>query len=233
VGGWGGPASPAPPPATRTAESCEQRRGALIVGGTAFYVRALFEEYTELQHPPDPELRRRLEQRERTEGLHALAQELTARAPDLAQTIDLKNPVRVRRALEKLEDPSPPIAFRLPPFAKHKFVLQPPTDSLDQAIQARVHAMFSAGWVQEVQQLLDKGVPRTAPAFRAIGYDTVIDLIEGRLGEDEAKSRIATSTRQYAKRQRTWLRSEPNARIVPTHDADQAINLICNALQSG
>ncbi len=191
-----------------------EKKGALIVGGTGFYIRALFEEYAEMRSAPDPALRADLEQRLDRDGLAALVEQLWSLDPDAAQATDLKNPVRVRRALERALDPSPPIDFQLPPFIKHKFVLQADPAELDQAIQTRVDAMFQAGWKQEVQCLLEKGTQTAAPAFRAIGYECLVDLISGRLGEEEAKAKIATATRQYAKRQRTWLRSEPNARAV-------------------
>jgi tRNA dimethylallyltransferase len=197
--------------------------GAVVVGGTGFYVRALFEEYKDLMPAPDPALRERLEDRERTEGLESLARELTERAPETAQQTDLQNPVRVRRALEKLADPRPPIEFHLPPMAKHKFVLEPDPHDLDSNIIKRTNAMFAAGWPEEVRELLSQGVRKTAPAFRAIGYQSIVDLIQGRLGEEEAKTRIALETRQYAKRQRTWLRSEPHANVVTAQSATQAI----------
>lgn len=191
-------------------------RGAVVVGGTGFYVRALFEEYTGLMPAPDPALRERLEDREQREGLSALAQELAEKAPEIAQATDLQNPVRVRRALEKLADPRPPIEFKLPPFAKSKFILDPPQDDLDAAIARRVDAMLAAGWEHEVRTLLDSGLNKSSPALRAIGYQSMIGLIEGRLSKEEARLKTITETRQYAKRQRTWLRSEPSAHVVPT-----------------
>ncbi len=197
---------------------CEDR-GAVVVGGTGFYVRALFEEYTGLMPAPDPALRERLDDRERAEGLPALAKELAEMAPEIAQATDLQNPVRVRRALEKLADSRPPIAFKLPPFAKSKFILDPPQNDLDEAIARRVDAMFAAGWEDEVAELLAKGVAKTSPAFRAIGYQSLIGLIEGRLSTEEARLKTITETRQYAKRQRTWLRSEPSAHVIPTGNA--------------
>ena len=69
-----------------------------------------------------------------------------------------------------------------------KFVLDPPQADLDKAIAARTAAMLNAGWPEEVRSLLENGLPRTAPAFRAIGYDSVIELLEGRLGEEDAKA---------------------------------------------
>lgn len=189
-------------------------RGAVVVGGTGFYVRALFEEYSGMMPAPDPALRKRLEDRERAEGLGTLVDELLSQNPEAARTTDLENPVRVRRALERALSKGPKIEFKLPPFRQHKYSLGTDPTLLDAAISARVDAMFEQGWETEVEQLLASGLKTTAPAFRAIGYECVVDLIEGRIGRDEARNKIALATRQYAKRQRTWLRSEPRVKSV-------------------
>ncbi len=199
----------------------EQDRGAVVVGGAGFYVRALFEEYEGLSHAPDPELRDGLMRREQEEGLESLVKELLEKAPQTAQETDLQNPVRVRRALEKLSDPRPPIKVELPAFRKAKIALDVPVDKLDEAIEARTEAMFKAGWRAEVEGLLHRGTDRNAPGFRAIGYDCIVDLVEGELELAQAKQRIVTETRQYAKRQRTWLRSEPGTRTVQVGEVSQ------------
>lgn len=196
------------------AELWEQGTGALVVGGTGFYVRALFEEYDDLSHSPDPELRENLMRREKEEGLDSLVGELLAADPLAGERTDLRNPVRVRRALEKLHDPREPIKVELPPFHMVKFVLEVPVDSLNQAIEERTEAMFEAGWQAEVEGLMRRRVDRSAPSFRAIGYDIIVDLVEGELNLEQTKLRIVTETRQYAKRQRTWLRSEPGVHTV-------------------
>jgi tRNA dimethylallyltransferase len=205
----------------------EKGTGAVLVGGTGLYVRALFEEYKGLMPAPDPSVRARLMEREQHEGLAALAEELSRLDPETAYATDLKNPVRVRRALERLADPRPPIQFRLPPFDKRKFVLDPPQTDLDQAIARRTRALFQAGWAEEVRRLLASGLSKTAPALRAIGYQCVIGLIEGRLSEEEAMAQVLTETRQYAKRQRTWLRTEPRATVM---DANPSLESVLESL---
>ena len=196
-------------------------RGAVVVGGTGFYVRALFEEYDDLSHAPDPELRDELMRREQEEGLEPLVAELLEKSPQASEKIDLKNPVRVRRALEKLSDARPPIKVELPAFHKAKIVLDVPVEILNQVIEKRTESMFEAGWRQEVEGLLHRGTERNAPGFRAIGYDCIVDLVEGELDLEQAKQRIVTETRQYAKRQRTWLRSEPGTPRVQVGEVSQ------------
>lgn len=186
----------------------QQNRHVIVVGGTGLYIRALFEEYADLKEPPPRDLRTKLMERENTEGPDSLVQELLRLEPDTQ--VDLKNLVRVRRALERLQTPTCPRKFRLPPFHKHKLAIDPSISSLEDALRARVTKMWELGWPQEVKKLLQKGVPLSAPAFRAIGYLSVASFLSGETGRQTAEEEIYRATRQYAKRQRTWLRSEPH-----------------------
>lgn len=185
-------------------------RSAVVVGGTGLYLRALFEEYAELAGPPDAGVREELAARERDEGLGALAAELQRLAPERAATIDLRNPVRVKRELEKLRSNAQPAPFQLPPFGKVKIGLWLPSEAAEARIAARVESMFEQGWAQEVRGLLDAGVAESAPGMRAIGYRDIAAMLRGTLSRSQAIEQIASATRQYAKRQRTWMRAEPN-----------------------
>lgn len=185
-----------------------QKRNAIIVGGTGLYIRALFEEYAEMKPAPDPEVRRILMERERSEGLGALVEELLAIDPD--SSVDLKNPVRVRRALERFVTPAAIVSRTVPPFRKLKFSVNPSFEILEPKLRARVDSMLEAGWLEEVEALLHKGVPLSAPAFRAIGYQSLAGFLLGETDRATTLENIFRATRQYAKRQKTWLRSEPN-----------------------
>jgi len=183
-------------------------RPAILVGGTGYYLRALLDGYDQLYPAPPPELRAALVERELTDGLDRLSEELAERDPDLAARTDLKNPVRVRRALERILSGAQPIRFSIPPFRVVKIARWVDPEELDARITVRTQAMFRAGWLEEVQELLAAGVSPDAAGFRAIGYKTVSDLLGGRLGDTVAFAAIDQETRQYAKRQRTWLRGE-------------------------
>lgn len=185
-------------------------RSAIVVGGTGLYLRALFEEFQELGAPPDPAVREALLQRERSAGLGPLVEELRRLAPDRAAAIDTANPVRVRRELEKLRSKPQSIPYQLPPFRKVKIGVECPSDALGARIAERVGKMFEQGWVEEVQALLDAGVPDSAPGMRAIGYRDITAMLRGSLSGNATIERIVAATRQYAKRQRTWMRAEPN-----------------------
>lgn len=185
----------------------EVRRGALVVGGTGLYIRALFEEFDGLHGEPAAELRASLAREEDAKGTaHMVARLLEL---DPTTKVSVSNPLRVRRALERLLCPKPLNAFRLPPFRKYKFALWPDPVVLNDRLETRTKALLQAGWPQEVRCLMEQGVTKEAPAMRAIGYQLLVDHLLGELVEDEVQARITEATRRYAKRQRTWLRSEP------------------------
>lgn len=199
----------------------DERQPGVVVGGTGLYVRALFEGYFDIAPPPDPELREAL----RSRDVDSLVAELCERAPDIANSLDLKNPARVRRALEKLDTaPSPPI--QIPPFVKLKLGLLPDLAILAKSIEARVGAMFATGWVEEVRALLASGVQRDDPGMAALGYREVVDVLEGKMKQAEAKQIIVLRTRQYAKRQLTWLRKEPGLINLQTGTLDEAMKIV-------
>lgn len=203
-------------------ENCfEQGRNVVVVGGTGLYIRALFEEYADLLPEPDPEVRRELRARCDSQGVDSLAAELRRLAPDLSPHFDVRNPVRVIRALEKLMQPLNAITVRLPSFRKAKFGLDVATEVLDGRISQRTQNMVHNGWVGEVQHLLSLGYGALDPGFQAIGYRNILLVVEGTQELDEAVANTVAETRRYAKRQRTWLRSEPNlAHIVLSGDED-------------
>ncbi len=195
-----------------------QGRHAVVVGGTGLYVRALFEEYQQMVGPPDPSLRERLNRRLATDGLAPLVEELRERDPAAATNIDLNNPARVTRALERALFSDTPRAPKLPEFEKMKLALDVPKLTIEDRIVRRVEAMVQNGWVQEVRQLREQGFSLSDPGLRAIGYAQMWQHLDGLLGLDDAISATVGATTRYAKRQRTWLRSEPNLSVLEIVD---------------
>ena len=184
----------------------EQERNVVVVGGTGLYIRALFDGWSGMHAPPDPELRGALEAQLATRGLESLVQDLLERDPETP--VDLRNPVRVRRALEKLASPPPVPAPALPAFQKMKIGIRVDVDRLNRYIAARAVQMIELGWREEVENLGKNGAVDDLPAMRAIGYSSMIRWIRGEFTRDEAIEEVVRLTRQYAKRQRTWLRRE-------------------------
>ena len=86
--------------------------------------------------------------------------------------------------------------------------------------------MLRSGWPDEVRELI-RTVPSDAPAWKASGYATIRDHIEGRLDLSSARERIIIETRQYAKRQRTWFRHQlPPAAVTPVNPEDSRARAI-------
>ena len=210
-------------------ELWDKGRSAVVVGGTGFYLRALFEQYEGLEDQPDPVLRDNLNRRRESEGLESLVQELLAFDPDAATRIDLKNPNRVTRALERAIQPSVPSLISLPPFRKIKLGLNPQVDQLFDRISTRVNTMMHNGWIQEVRDLLEAGYTRESPGFRAIGYSDVARYLDEEIELEEVIATTIATTVRYAKRQRTWLRSEPKLNILQSGEPEllaRALNLV-------
>lgn len=159
--------------------------------------------------PPDPSMRERLNERLRSEGLDSLVEQLRREAPEAAEKVDLRNPIRVIRALER-QHTAGSAKRLLPKFRKGKLAILPDMQSLEWRIGQRVASMVQNGWVREVDALRLSGYGPEDPGFRAIGYRQMWEHLMGQVGLDEAMATTIAETRRYAKRQRTWLRKEPN-----------------------
>jgi tRNA dimethylallyltransferase len=192
----------------------QQGRSAVVVGGTGLYIRALFQEYGGLMPQPGDDLRQRLQDRLRSEGLESLVAELAERDPEASLRIDLRNPVRVTRALERALDPRPPATVALPPFRRLKFGLSLKKEDLATRIEERTWLMVQNGWVHEVKALLSRGFGPGDPGFHAIGYKEIASHLAGDSDLETAVATTIVETRRYAKRQSTWLRSEPELEAI-------------------
>lgn len=194
----------------------------IITGGTGLYIRAVMDEYTELMPAPDEELRASIAEIEQEFGLQALRDRIEALDPSLV--LDWNNPVRVRRALERLLDTRPPIALRIPPFKKKKIGMSVGTETLGHRIEARTPLLFDEGWQAEVETIMGMGIPLDAPPMRAIGYFEVRRLILGEISRDECIAIVSRLTKQYAKRQRAWLRSELGLSWIEVREISEMIS---------
>ena len=139
---------------------------------------------------------------------------LKERDPDAAALILPENGRRIVRALEVVELTGGPFSASLPVLEyadPHTVQIGVDIDreTLDERIAARVDAMFTSGFVEEVRHLLDHGLAdgRTAP--RAIGYREVVAHLRGELTEQEARDQTAQATRRFARRQDSWFRKDP------------------------
>ncbi len=197
-------------------QDCAARRVPVVVaGGTGLYYRALI--YGIFAGPPaDAELRARFA----ATPLSELRERLEREDPAAAAKIEKNDRIRTTRALEVLEQTGIPISAQQQQFAAggppryevRGIGLDPPRAELTARIDARVERMIAAGLVEEVRGLAAAGyslVPGKVRAFSAIGYREIAAHLRGELTLDDAMRKIQQATRQYARRQRAWFRSEP------------------------
>jgi tRNA dimethylallyltransferase len=184
----------------------------IIAGGTGLYLKALLDG---LFPGPgrDPAVREALEAEAGRQGLDALFRRLEAADPEYARKIRGRDRVRIIRALEVMTATGKPLSEHFletrSPVAGRTVIrlgLQLDRATLVRRIDDRVDRMFARGLVEEVRSLLTRGVPASAPAFKALGYSHVVRLLRGEISRDEAVALTKTATRQYAKRQMTWFR---------------------------
>jgi len=184
----------------------------LLVGGTGLWLRTVARGLDTEALPSDVAVRGALERRPATDGLAPLVDELQRRAPTLATTVDLANPRRVVRALEiaSLQGDAPRPAPRGYP-APVVWLGLDLADGAEHArrIAARAGQQFDDGLIEEARALRDRFDP-TLPAFSAIGYREAWSVLDGERTLDEAIADDARRNVQFAKRQRTWFRSEPD-----------------------
>jgi tRNA dimethylallyltransferase len=184
----------------------------IVAGGTGLYLKALADG---LFPGPgrDPAVRAALEAEAREKGLEALFRRLEAIDPEYARKIRGRDRVRIVRALEVHAATGRPISdhfreTRSPVTGRTvlRLGLRLEREALCRRIEDRVERMFARGLVDEVRGLLERGVPESAPPFRALGYSHVLRLLRGEIGREEAVALTKIETRQYAKRQMTWFR---------------------------
>lgn len=189
------------------------RRGftAVVVGGTHFYIRALLEGL--FPSPPrDSATGARLAEEWRQDP-SAVFQRLQQVDDEVARRIGPKDRQRVLRALEVFELTSEPLTshwrrHQAPPnFAPLLVAPQRSRSELYARIDARVERLFANGLVKEVERILASSVPVDAHALRAIGYRQVVELLQGSCDLEAAIENTKRSSRKFAKRQLTWLRS--------------------------
>ncbi len=187
----------------------------VVVGGTGFYIDALFDGISYIEIPEEElSIARARAQREIAEkGFNAMHEQLRDIDLELYNQIQReRNPIRLERAWSHYYATGEPLGEtrkRIPePFeySPQFTVLSFPRPELWQRIETRVDAMLSNGWFEEVRQLMQQGITREMPAMRAIGYRELYDVIEDKQTVEDARERIIFRTRQYAKRQVTWMK---------------------------
>ena len=199
----------------------------IIVGGTGLYFRALRGGLFDAP-APDPTIRARHQAEASALGVPALHRRLAEIDPEAAAQIRSGDLVRTSRALEVYEQTGIPIselrrrAVRPTlPWRLFVVILDYPLDKLRPLIHSRVERMMEAGFLAEVETLRGAGFGHTR-ALAALGYQQLVQHLDGLLTLPEAVAQTKTATAAYARRQRTWFRREQadlRAPVPPDPDA--------------
>lgn len=203
-------------------QAIERGRVPLLVGGTGLYFRGLARGLSTLP-AADSGVRQRLSAEAARIGWDALHERLARLDPVAAARIGSADRQRVQRALEVIEVSGKPLSEqqtgtqRRPPYRILKLVVDPGArDVLHQRIERRLTVMMAEGLLDEVRGLMARGDLHPAmPSMRAVGYRQAWEHLSGQYDEATCFQRALYATRQLAKRQFTWLRSEFDARWLP------------------
>lgn len=191
-------------------------RQPVVVGGTGLYLNALLAGHGFAGGDKDGKCRAELEERWEKQGGEAMYAELLRIDPETAGVLHRNDKKRILRALEIWRETGKTMAQhnaeakQIPPrYDSVRIGLAyEDREEMKRAIDARVDRMVEAGLFEEVQSLLAAGVPRSATAMQAIGYKEALSFFDGRATREEAAAEIKLHSRQYAKRQLTWLRRD-------------------------
>ncbi len=181
-----------------------------LVGGTGQYIRAVAEGWQAPAAQPDPRLRAVLEAWAAQIGPFELHQRLASLDPQAGEQIDAHNLRRTVRALEVIFSTGRQFSAQRQrgeaPYRLLTLGLTRPRPELYARIDARIEAMFAAGWVDEVHRLLAQGYSPALPSLSAIGYPQVIDYLQGKSTFSEMVMLIKRLTRQFVRRQANWFK---------------------------
>lgn len=194
----------------------------IVCGGTYLWVKALVEGLAEAA-PADEGVRarhREIAEREGRAKVHAMLAEVD---PASAARLAPNDLLRTSRALEVFELSGRPMsewqaehAASAPKHQAKLVGLAHPREDLDARIAERTRRWLEAGWIDEVQRLVDAGCG-VARAMGSVGYKQVHAHLAGELRAHELELAIVRATRLYVRRQRTWLRDEPVTWLHPEH----------------
>ncbi|HKQ85675.1 MAG TPA: tRNA (adenosine(37)-N6)-dimethylallyltransferase MiaA [Candidatus Acidoferrales bacterium] len=216
-----------------------RRKLPVLTAGTGLYLRALLEGLADAPERSE-ELRSRLRaitERRGPEYLHHLLARID---PEAAKKVAVRDAQKVIRAVEirTLARQTVGEVHRsgreaLQGFRVTKIGLLPNRKALYAHIEARTRDMVASGWLAEVRALVARGSSPDAKPFQFIGYRELKDHLEGKISLEEAVRSIQQATRQFAKRQITWFRREPDVHWLEGFGADakvidRAVEIVAN-----
>ena len=208
----------------------------VLVGGTGLWVDALIRGHGFAGGKSGGEVRKTLHSRLAAEGIEPLLEELRQVDPAAAERLHPADEKRILRALEvwletgktitahNEETKSVPDRYE-PVWIGLRFADR---EDMKALIDRRVDKMVDAGLLEEVDALLKSGLPHDATALQAIGYKEFLGVLDGTMTVPEALAEVKLRSRQYAKRQLSWLRRNPNIHWIEwgkERDFDRALRI--------
>ncbi|MGI9508082.1 MAG: tRNA (adenosine(37)-N6)-dimethylallyltransferase MiaA [Geminicoccaceae bacterium] len=192
-----------------------QERVPIVVGGTGLYLKALLSGIAEVPDVPS-EIRLATSQRFDALGVPGFHQELAKRDPEQAARLKPADRQRLIRAAEVLEATGKSLLYwRAQPQRRAVLpepivgvALMPPREPLCRRIELRLQTMIDAGALDELEVLRAKNLPADLPLMKAVAVPELLAHLEGKVDLITAVERAVIKTRQYAKRQTTWLRHQ-------------------------
>ena len=186
----------------------------VLVGGTGLWLDAVVKGHGFAGGHAGGEVRKTLQERLEAEGIGPLLEELRQVDPEAADRLHPSDEKRILRALEVWRETGKTITAhneetkKLPPRYDAVWIGLQFEDRADMKalIDRRVDKMVEEGLLEEVRGLLESGLPRESTALQAIGYKEFLGVADGTATEAEAIEEVKLRSRQYAKRQLTWLR---------------------------
>ncbi|MDD2793416.1 MAG: tRNA (adenosine(37)-N6)-dimethylallyltransferase MiaA [Sediminibacterium sp.] len=209
----------------KAGELFQQHDAVVMVGGTGLYIKAFCEGIDPMPVVP-PEVRSEIVAQYEAKGLIWLQSELKHKDPAFWAVAEQQNPQRLMRALEVFNATGKSITvFRSAQkkqrdFEIIKIGLEMPMEVLTARINQRVDQMIKDGLLSEARSVISY---RNKSALQTVGYKEMFDHLDGKISLEEAIQQIKQHTRQYAKRQMTWFRKDPeftwyDARTVSVDD---------------
>ena len=203
----------------------------ILVGGTGFYIQAVLYDIDFTETDEDNTIRSELEERVRKEGTSGIYEELKSVDPESALLIHENNSKRVIRALEyykktgkKISEHNKEQSEKTSPYDFYYFVLTDDREVLYSRIDKRVDAMIEEGLVDEVKELMQMDIPKTATSMQSLGYREIFGYL------DRAIYLIKRNTRHFAKRQLTWFRREKDVRWIDKSAFGRDDDLVLNEI---
>ena len=206
------------------AEIFERNKVPIVVGGTGLYVKALAQNYDFGFTEKNLEIREKYKKILKEKGNEFLFNILNEKNPEIAKKIHVNDTKKIIRALEKIENKkNSEKNLEIQDWKYLIFGLNLPREELYRRINLRTEKMFEDGLENEVSNLIESGVSPSAQSMEGIGYKQVIYAKENNLTREELIGLVQQKTRNYAKRQLTFMRGIENLIWVDAKEAEKKI----------